>query len=71
MAKRKACPLLVQSDTNLSMTVSGQSWTRTYFLECLGRKCAAYRAGYGCLRFDDNPVDLNEEVEHGTLDKPR
>lgn len=69
LTKRKVCPLLVQSDTNPSCTVTGQSWTRTYFLECLGNKCVAYRAGYGCLRFDDNPADLNEEEEHGTLDK--
>ena len=61
MAMRKACPLLVQVDTNLSCTVSGQSWTRTYFLECIGERRAAYRAGYGCLKFDDNPVDLKGE----------
>ena len=65
MAIRKACPLLVQSDTNQSCTVSGQSWTRTYFLECLGERCAAYRAGFGCLKFDDNPVDLKEEERNG------
>ncbi len=65
MTIRKGCPLLVQSDTNQSCTVSGQSWTRTYFLECLGERCAAYRAGFGCLKFDDNPVDLKEEERNG------
>ena len=65
MTMRKGCPLLVQSDTNKSLTVSGQSWTRTYFLECLGEKCAAYRRGYGCLKFDDNPVDLKEGDGNG------
>lgn len=40
--KRKGCPLLIQSDTNASMTISGQSWTRTYMLECVGERCAAY-----------------------------
>lgn len=65
MLKRKACPLLVQSDTNRSITVDGNGWTRTYFLECLGELCAAYRAGYGCLKFDDNPVELKEEEQNG------
>lgn len=40
--KRKGCPLLIQSDTNTSLTVSGEFWTRTYMLECAGEKCAAY-----------------------------
>ena len=40
--KRKRCPLLIQSDTNPSMTVSGRSWTRTYMMECIGELCAAY-----------------------------
>lgn len=37
------CPLLVQSDTYPSMTCAGESHTRTYFLECLKEKCAAYK----------------------------
>lgn len=50
--KRKGCPLLVQSDTNPSMTVQGQYWTRTYLLECLGEKCAAYHSQDGfCDKF--------------------
>ena len=65
IAMRKVCPLLVQSDTNQSLTVPGQRYTRTYFLECLGYQCAAYRVGYGCLKFDDNPVDLKEEERNG------
>lgn len=52
MAKRKACPLLVQSDTNQSLTIQGESYTRTYFLECLGEKCAAYHIQDGfCEKF--------------------
>lgn len=66
MTKRKACPRLVQSDTDISCTIAGQSWTRTYFLECLGGLCAAYRAGE-CLMFDSNSVDIEEE-EHGAAD---
>jgi hypothetical protein len=47
----KACPLLVQCDTNPSLTVPGQSWTRTYLLRCQGGKCAAYNNGH-CAKFD-------------------
>lgn len=42
MANRKACPLLVQSDTSPSLTIQGEAYTRVYFLECLGEKCAAF-----------------------------
>ena len=53
--KYKVCPLLIQSDTNPSCAVSGQSWTRTYFLECIGEKCAAYNGQHGiCERFYTN-----------------
>lgn len=31
MMQRKACPLLVQTETNLSCTISGVSLTKTYF----------------------------------------
>ena len=48
--KRKACPLLVQSDTQPSFTINGESHTRTYFLECSGEKCAAYEKKSGCCR---------------------
>ena len=49
---RKLCPLLIQSETNPSMTIEGQSWTRTYMLECIGEKCAAYNEAHGtCERF--------------------
>lgn len=48
----KGCPLLVQSDTNQSCTTAGQSWTRTYFLECIKEKCAAYKEqGCFCEKF--------------------
>lgn len=48
--KRKGCPLLIQSDTNPSLTMQGQSWTRTYMLQCTGEKCVAYQDGY-CKKF--------------------
>lgn len=49
----KSCPLLVQSDTQPSMCISGESHTRTYFLRCLGENCAAYHAQDGfCERFN-------------------
>ena len=53
--KRKLCPLLVQADTNPSMTIEGKSWTQTYFWECLGEECAAYNVDhYICERFYTN-----------------
>lgn len=58
---------MVQSDTNQSLTVEGQSGTRSYFLECLGKLCAAYRDG-DCMKFDGITVDITEEAEHGTTD---
>lgn len=48
--KRKGCPLLIQSDTNPSLTMRGQSWTRTYMLQCVEEKCVAYQDGY-CKKF--------------------
>lgn len=58
--KRKACPLLVQSDTNLSMTIGGQSWTRTYFLRCIGEECAAYHTQDGFCEKWQNSTGLKE-----------
>ena len=58
---RKCCPLLVQSETNPSMTVAGQSWTRTWFTECIGEKCAAYQGGL-CDKFQTN-VNLRKVTE--------
>ena len=49
--KMKACPLLVQSDTTPSLTISGESYTRVYFLQCIGDRCAAYKDGC-CKKFD-------------------
>lgn len=57
---RKGCPLLIQSDTNPSMTVNGQSWTRTYMLRCVGQQCAAYQDGF-CRKFQ-TAVNLGEEA---------
>ncbi len=48
--KRKECPLLIQSETNPSMTVEGMSRTRTYMLDCVGEKCAAYLGGR-CVKY--------------------
>lgn len=60
--KRKACPMLVQSETNPSYTIEGQSWTRTYFLECLGEKCAAYH-GNSCDIWERSVLLKGDEHE--------
>lgn len=66
---RKGCPLLIQSDTEPSLTVSGRSYTRTYMLECVGGKCAAYKRENGfCKRFNQ-PLILEVE-EGGRIDQP-
>lgn len=63
--KLKGCPLLVQSDTYPSMTMQGESHTRSYFLPCIASKCAAYRddnsCGPVCMRFDQYVEQLKEE----------
>ena len=63
--KLKGCPLLVQSDTHPSMTVSGESHTRSYMLPCIGWKCAAFdwddKRGFFCQRFGSKLV-MDEEV---------
>lgn len=62
--KRKGCPLLIQSDTKTSMTISGESYTRTYMLECLGEKCAAYGVQDGfCERFQHPTTLIKEDAE--------
>lgn len=61
--KRKACPLLVQSDTNPSMCVNGESHTRTYFLRCLGEDCAAYHTQDGFCEKWQGSTEL-KEVAH-------
>lgn len=64
--KRKGCPLLVQSETNPSMTVKGQSWTTTYFLECIGEKCAAYHSQDGfCKKFQEKVRKSDIEQKGG------
>lgn len=66
--KRKGCPLLIQSDTNQSLAMAGQSYTRTYFLECLGEKCAAYRSQDGfCEKFQEIVI-LKEAAQKGNAD---
>ena len=45
--KLKACPLLPQAETTPSLTIAGESYTRTRFLRCLGGECAAF-----CLKDD-------------------
>lgn len=60
-AKRKACPLLIQRDTNPSLTIAGQSWSRTFFLRCLGPECAAWdEVTHECNRFG-TCVDIQKE----------
>lgn len=50
--ERKACPLLVGSETQQSATLPGYSCSSSYFSECLGDKCAAYHSQDGfCERF--------------------
>lgn len=58
--KHKGCPLLIQQDTNPSMTVNGQSWTRTYMLECIGEKCAAYEHGF-CKKFQAPAIYVQDK----------
>lgn len=62
--KLKKCPLLIQRDTTLSLTVAGESYTRTVFSDCLGQNCAAY-AGGNCERFGTIAVNHEEkETRH-------
>lgn len=67
--KRKGCPLLVQSDTNPSLTVRGQSWTRAYMLPCIGSKCAAFCVKKGlrgyCKQFDTYLATYDNVEESG------
>ena len=58
MEERKYCQKLVQSDTQASLTMEGESWTRTYFGECLGEKCAAYEGQNGFCRLFQSTVNL-------------
>lgn len=44
--------------------MQGQSWTRTYMLECIGEKCAAYQGGV-CAKFDTNLILTGKEAEDG------
>ena len=65
--KLKACPLLAQSNTSPSMTVNGESYTRTFFLRCLGEECAAFLCGE-CKRFETfvtlpDPPEVSEDGE--------
>lgn len=48
---RKGCPLLLQSDTYPSLTMRGESHTRTYMLQCVGEKCVAYHGGF-CKKWE-------------------
>lgn len=60
--KLKYCPLLVQSQTSRSLTVEGESYTRTVFSKCLGQHCAAY-AGGNCERFGTIAENHEENTE--------
>lgn len=46
----KWCPLLIQSETDLS--ARGETYTRTYFSTCIGKYCAAYIDGE-CKKFNN------------------
>lgn len=64
--ERKSCPLLVQSNTEPSLTIQGASYTRTFFIECLGEKCAAYIKQDGfCKKFQSTVIILANQVEEG------
>lgn len=61
----KVCPLLQQSDTHQSMVKAGDSWTRGYFLQCLGQKCAAFdfkNCLPHCKKFD-NCLAICDDLE--------
>jgi hypothetical protein len=60
---RKGCPLLIQSDTNPSWTVAGETHTRTYFLQCIGEKCVAFEAE-SCKQFHTSTI-LKEPLKDG------
>lgn len=57
----------MQSETNPSMTITGQSWTRTWFAECIGEKCAAYQGGL-CDKFQTDVIFLEEVQKDGETD---
>ena len=59
--ERKGWPLLIQSDTNPSLTMA---WTRAYMLMCVGEKCAAYQGGF-CVKYQTDVV-LKEGVKDGS-----
>ena len=64
--KRKVCPLLVQSNTEPSLTIQGASCTRTFLIECLGEKCAAYIQQDGfCEKFQSAVIFRTNEAEEG------
>ena len=65
---RKLCPLLVQSDTTPSLTMQGESWTRTYFAECIGEKCMAYRKQDGFCELWERVTRAEEATENGKGD---
>ncbi len=66
MANYKACPLLLQSDTNPSLMMEGEKHTRTYFLRCLGDECVAYKDGL-CMRFDSIATKKDENAAENTI----
>lgn len=64
--KRKVCPLLVQSNTEPSLTMQGASYTRTFLIECLGEKCAAYIQQDGfCEKFQSAVIFPTNKAEKG------
>lgn len=65
---RKVCPRLVQSDTTPSLTMQGESWTRTYFAACIGEKCMAYRKQDGFCELWERVTRAEEAPENGKGD---
>ena len=75
--ERKGWPLLIQSDTNPSLTMAGQSWTRAYMLMCVhaptltppnepltceGCACESYpRDCYPCNTCNRNDETLSDQ----------
>lgn len=61
----RVCPLLVQSNTEKTWTIPDTSYTRTFFLECLGHECAAYKDGV-CVQFGGKATYQPASAEEGT-----
>ena len=69
--KKKACLLLIQSESWQDMSLPGDSHTRSYFLECLEDRCAAFLNG-SCRRFDTSTEEAYKQgVQDGLKEAAR